>query len=171
MRQGLLVLVVGPSGAGKDTVLAYARRHLAMYEHVVFPRRVITRPPGPGEDYESVSEAEFTARGFALSWAAHGLRYGIPREIEADLAAGRTVIANVSRAVIAEARGRYRCKVVEITAPVEILAKRLAARGREREADIKARLMREAAPLKADVTIANDGAPEDAGAVFLSQLS
>jgi ribose 1,5-bisphosphokinase len=68
------VLVVGPSGAGKDTVLAYARQHLAGYEHVVFPRRVITRPPGPGEDYESVTEAEFATRRFALSWAAHGLQ-------------------------------------------------------------------------------------------------
>ncbi len=171
MKPGLLVLVAGPSGAGKDTVLAYARGHLAAYGHVVFPRRVVTRPPGPGEDYESVTETEFAARRFALSWAAHGLRYGIPEEIEADLAQGRIVIANVSRAVISEARERYHCKVIEITAPAEVLARRLAARGRESEADIAARLAREATPLEADVTIVNDGTPEQAGALFLSKLS
>ncbi len=171
MKNGLLVLVIGPSGAGKDTVLAYAKEHLTPYDHVVFPRRVITRPPGPGEAYETVSEEEFASRQFALSWAAHGLRYGIPQEIEIDLAAGRIVIANVSRAVIAEARKRYPCKVIAITAPIEILAKRLAARGRETEADIAARLTRDATPVEADVTIINDGSPEMAGAAFLSKLS
>lgn len=171
MKNGLLVLVVGPSGAGKDTVLAYARQQLALYKHVVFPRRVITRPPGPGEAHEAVTEAEFSARRFALSWAAHGLRYGIPQEIEADLEAGRIVIINVSRAVILQARERYQCQVIEITAPTEILARRLAARGRESEADIAARLAREAAPVDVDVTIINDGPPEAAGAIFLSKLS
>ncbi len=80
------------------------------------------------------------------------------------------MIANVSRAAIAEARARYSCKVVEITAPPEVLAKRLAARGRESESDIAARLAREAAPVEADVTIVNDGPPETAGAIFLSEL-
>jgi ribose 1,5-bisphosphokinase len=69
------------------------------------------------------------------------------------------------------ARERYRCKVIEITAPAEILARRLAARGRESEADIAARLAREAVPVDADVTIVNDGAPEAAGAAFLTKLS
>ncbi|MGE4481519.1 phosphonate metabolism protein/1,5-bisphosphokinase (PRPP-forming) PhnN [Acidocella sp.] len=170
MRQGLLVLVAGPSGAGKDTVLDHARAHLAGREDMVFARRVVTRPPGPGEAHECVSEGEFTRRCFALSWSAHGLRYGIAQEIETDLAQGRTVIANVSRAVIGEARARYRCKVIEITAPANILAKRLAARGRESAADIAARLARQAPPMAADAVIVNDGAPEAAGALFLSLL-
>lgn len=171
MKTGRLVLVVGPSGAGKDTVLAYAKTHLAAYPQCVFVRRVITRPPGPGEDYESVTEAEFAQRRFALSWSAHGLHYGIPSWIEGDLAAGKTVIANVSRSVLPAARQAYNCMVIEITAPVDLLAKRLAARGREREEDIKARLTREAAPAEADITIINDGLPEAAGAMFLAKLS
>lgn len=172
MKNGRLVLVVGPSGAGKDTVLDYARQHLAGYAHCVFARRVITRPPGPGEDHESVSEAAFSQRRFALSWSAHGLHYGIPLEIEDDLAAGKTVIANVSRAVLSAARARYdHCLVIEITAPVEILAKRLATRGRETEAEIIARLTRSLAPVEADATIINDGLPEAAGALFLAKLS
>lgn len=166
-----LVLVVGPSGAGKDTVLRHARQHLAGSRQVVFPRRVITRPPGPGEDHVPVTEGEFITRRFALSWSAHGLRYGIPAEIEDDLAAGRIVVVNVSRSVIAETRRRYPCMVVEITAPACILAKRLAARGRESAAEIEARLQRDAAPAEADVTIINDGPPQQAGAIFLAQLS
>ena len=171
MKNGRLVLVVGPSGAGKDTVLTYARAHLANYPQCVFVRRVITRPPGPGEEYDSISEAAFNQQDFALSWSAHGLHYGIPLAIEADLATGKTVIANVSRAVIPDARAKYNAIVVEITAPVDILAKRLAARGRESEADIAARLARRDAPVEADITIINDGLPEAAGALFLARLS
>lgn len=171
MKNGRLILVVGPSGAGKDTVLAYARAHLAQYPQCVFPRRVITRPAGPGEDYESISEAAFKQRSFALSWTAHGLHYGIPIEIEAALADGKTVIANVSRAVIAHARATYNCQVIEITAPIEVLAKRLAQRGRETEADIARRLARSDTQVNADATIINDTTPEAAGAMFLAKLS
>lgn len=171
MKPGRLVLVVGPSGAGKDTVLDYAKEHLADYPQCVFVRRFITRPPGPGEDYVSITEAEFKLHAFALSWSAHGLHYGIPLEIEADLALGKTVIANVSRSVLPLARKTYNCLVVEITAPPEILAQRLAGRGRETISDIKARLNRDAAPVNADATIINDGLPEEAGSMFLAKLS
>src|SRR3546814_14341138 len=44
---------------------------------------------------------------FALSWAAYGLRYGIRTEIDAELVAGRQVVVDVSRAVLADARRRY----------------------------------------------------------------
>lgn len=171
MKSGRLVLVVGPSGAGKDTVLDYAKKHLAGYPQCVFVQRFITRPPGPGEEYQPITEADFKQRSFALSWSAHGLHYGIPLEIEADLALGKTVIANVSRSVLPMARKTYNCLVIEITAPPEILAKRLAGRGRETIADIQARLNREALPTDADATIINDGLPEAAGALFLAKLS
>ncbi|MFM7779598.1 MAG: phosphonate metabolism protein/1,5-bisphosphokinase (PRPP-forming) PhnN, partial [Alphaproteobacteria bacterium] len=85
------------------------------------------------------------AGGFALHWQAHGLRYGIPRDIEADMASRRVVIANLSRAVLPEANTRYALRVLNITAPIEVLAARLAARGRESAADIAVRLAREVA--------------------------
>jgi ribose 1,5-bisphosphokinase PhnN len=59
------------------------------------------------------------------------------------MAARRVVIANLSRLVLPEASVRYRLRVLNITAPIEVLAARLAARGRESAADIAARLARE----------------------------
>ncbi len=169
----MLVLVVGPSGAGKDTVLGMARAALAGDPRFCFVRRTITRPADAGgEDHDAVTEAGFATREHALQWEAHGLKYGIPIGIEDDLAQGRIVIANVSRSVIERAAGRYPVRVVEITAPVPVLARRLAARGRETEADIAARLARNV-PLPASNqvdTVTNDKSPDEAAAVFLGLL-
>jgi ribose 1,5-bisphosphokinase len=144
----MLVLVVGPSGAGKDTLLNAARDALRDDRRVHFVRRVITRPADPdGENHEPVTEAEFAARDFALSWSAHGLRYGI-----AAVDTAPVVVANVSRGVIATAAAQYPVRVIEVTAPPEILAARLTARGRETAADVARRLGRTAA-VPGDITV------------------
>jgi len=169
----VLILVVGPSGAGKDTLLAAARARLAGDPGFRFVRRVITRPADPdGENHEPVTPEAFAARRFALHWSAHGLRYGIPHDIEDDLASGRRVIANTSRAVITDAVARYQARVILITAPIAVLAQRLAQRGRETEADIAARLAREVAlPPGIDTeTILNDTTPEEGTERFLVAL-
>lgn len=146
---GLLVVIVGPSGAGKDTLMDHARAAFAGDTRFVFARRVITRPAeAGGEDHLPATEEAFAraakAGDFALSWSAHGLSYAIPASVDADLAAGRIVFANLSRKVIPEAEARFaRLAVIEISAPAAILARRLAARGRESEADIAARLARD----------------------------
>src|SRR5580692_8194818 len=96
----MLVLVVGPSGAGKDTLLDAARRAVADDPRFRFVRRVITRPAeAGGEAHEAVTDAEFATRDFALAWQAHGLRYGIPADIAADLQSGRVLVANSSRGI------------------------------------------------------------------------
>jgi len=167
--KGILFLVVGPSGAGKDTLMDGVRARLADDERFVFARRAITRPADAGgEDHEAVEVSEFERRrdagGFLAYWQAHDLYYGLPVALEDELAAGRNVLANVSRTAIPEILARYdRTKVVEITAPPEILAARLGARGRETEDDIKRRLARKAAPYPPDaevLTIQNDSTPE-----------
>jgi ribose 1,5-bisphosphokinase len=174
---GRLVLVVGPSGVGKDTVLDGARA--AGRDDVVFVRREITRPAeAGGEDHLPVTDAEFERRaaagGYALSWRAHGLGYGIPADIAQDLAAGRSVVANVSRGVLDEARQRFpRLLIVSITADGAALRARLQARGRESLEEIEARVARAAAfQVTGDdvVDLANDGDPGAAVAAFLALL-
>jgi len=169
---GRLILVVGPSGAGKDSLIEGARTALAGRPEFVFPRRIITRLSDPGsEDHATLSEAEFerqcAAGAFFLSWDAHGLRYALPGSIAEALANGRTVIANVSRAVIAAAREKYPATtVVVVTASPQVLAKRLLARGREDAADVEARLARAAAQPSGPgvVTVMNDASLDSAEA-------
>lgn len=176
--RGTLVLVVGPSGAGKDSIIAGAAGVLRDEMRLVFARRLITRPAeAGGEDHIALSPAEFAARREAgallLHWRAHGLDYGLPGELAAALAGGRSVVANVSRTVIAETRQRLApVMVVAITASPETLAARLAARSREGAADIESRLRRAGAwpPDQAGVVIDNDGALDPAVARFVTLL-
>jgi ribose 1,5-bisphosphokinase len=165
---GAFVAVVGASGVGKDALLRYARERSG--ELVRFPRRAITRPPGPGEDHEPVSEEQFALaleRGdFAVSWDAHGLRYGIPSSTDADVAGGRVVVVNVSRAVLDELADRYRrLVVVRVTVSEEVRAQRLRDRGREPESGIGQRLARvDPAPgHRVDAAIRNDGSLAEGG--------
>lgn len=146
---GLLVLVVGPSGSGKDTLLGGAAQRLATDLRFSFARRTVTRV-ATDEDHETVDVPTFLARlaqgDFALHWEAHGLHYGIPVSTLVPLAEGGIVVANVSRGVIPEAQDRYPVAIAEITAPVALRASRLAARGREDPGAIAARLSREVPP-------------------------
>jgi len=167
----MLVLVVGPSGAGKDTLLDAARQALADDTRFRFVRRVITRSANAGgEMHEAVSEAEFAARDFALQWQAHGLRYGIPIDAVADAV---VAVANVSRTVIAEAARRFVVRVIEVTAPSDVLVARLASRGRETASDVAARLTRRVTlPEQVAVeTVVNDGSLEAGVARFLDALN
>jgi ribose 1,5-bisphosphokinase len=170
----MLVLVVGPSGAGKDTLLDAARCALADDKRFRFVRRVITRPAeAGGEAHEAITEEEFARRPFALQWQAHGLHYGLPADIIGDLARGIAVVANVSRTVIHHAAQRYTTRVIEIMASHEVLAARLGARGRESVSDVAARLARNVAlPNGVPVeTIMNDTTVDEGVARFLAALN
>ena len=131
-----------------------------------------------GEDHEPATVDEFAAlRGsgaFALSWEAHGQAYGIRRVAAEALAAGVNVVANGSRAVVAEARERFApVRILLVTAAPAMLAARIAHRGRESGDAILARLERARAdaPSGADVVpIVNDGPLEQAVDRFVSAL-
>lgn len=171
--RGTLFLVAGPSGAGKDTLIAEAARVLARSH--VFPQRVITRPVGADAEQNVHQSAEVFAcaeaeGAFAFSWSAHGLRYGIPVSILEDLSAGRHVVVNVSRDVAAAARQRFQpSHVILVTASRETLALRLSTRGREAAGDITQRLDRRV-DLTADTVIVNEGPLEAAIARFIEVL-
>lgn len=143
--KGRLFAVVGPSGAGKDTLL----EGLCTAGGPHWARRVITRPSAAGgEPFEGVDAATFSRRlaagEFALHWRAHGLSYGVPRAELAPLDQGGDVVFNGSRAALAQALAAFpELTVIEITAPPNVLAARLALRGREDAPQIAQRLKRE----------------------------
>ena len=177
--QGTLVLIVGPSGAGKDTLIDGARGALSSNSKFVFVKRTITRPSSStGEDHDTISVNEFEQREkkgeYFLSWEAHGLKYGIPSTCLNDLLAGRNVIANVSRNVITKAlKGFSKVMVIEITASPRTLATRLRNRARETSTEIQSRLKRETSVIPRNavkVTIINDNSPENGIKAFLSTL-
>ena len=148
--KGPVVAIVGPSGVGKDSVM----QALAVSDPKVrLMRRVITRAPeAGGEDYQAVTVPEFEALVardvFALHWQAHGLHYGVPQDIEALREGASAVLVNLSRAVLPAAQEAFDdFRVISLSASREVLAQRLAARGRESAEDIRARLTRADLPL------------------------
>jgi ribose 1,5-bisphosphokinase len=164
---GRLVLVVGPSGAGKDTLLGLAKAACADDRNIVFARRTVTREASAFEDNAQVSLEAFrqalAQRAYALHWEAHGHCYALPRAIDDDIRAGHTLIANVSRTVIGAARRAYAdVAVVSITAPPQVLAERLAMRARGSDGKIEQRLGRtvDDAASAPDFTIMNVSSAE-----------
>jgi ribose 1,5-bisphosphokinase len=164
---GRLILVVGPSGAGKDTLIRGAYAACADDPSVVFPRRTVTRQSTLWEDHDTMSAEDFrhavAAGAFALWWDAHGHSYGIPGLMDDDIRAARTVVCNVSRTIIGFARNRYASvTVVQVTAPPHVLAARLASRQRPSDGNHDARLgrMASAQDIEPDIVIRNVGWPE-----------
>ena len=146
MNRGTLFLMVGPSGAGKDSLIRAAVETFAGDPSYVVARRVITRPLNiDREDHEPVSVEDFRGRvnrgEFLLSWNVYDTHYGIPMSYDAELANGRNVIANVSRTVVGPGVADYPpARVIQVTAPREVLEARLRARADP--ATVAARLAR-----------------------------
>lgn len=156
-----------------------ARDALADEPAYLFPRRVITRAAmAEAEDHATMDLPAFeraeAAGEFALSWGAHGLRYGITAQSLAPISTGATAIINVSRSVIAQAE-RLGCRVtvISIQCRPSLLAERIAKRGRESAEDIELRLKREA-PIHVTrarlIEVRNETRPEDAIEAMLEAI-
>ena len=179
---GTLILLVGPSGSGKDSVLNYAREALKDDPRMLFVRRCITRSNGdPSEDHESMSVAAFQKAEmegrFVISWGAHGLYYGLPKSLLAHLETGGVVIANGSRKTIPLLRDQFHhFHAINLTVEPETLIKRLSERGRENSEEIRLRIERtkklESEDLFDEETIHLDNSGEigAAGKVFVDML-
>lgn len=156
MTRARFIAVVGPSGVGKDSVMEGL---VAKRPGLVRVRRVITRAQAAGgEDFEGISPALFAARAaggdFALHWQAHGLFYGIPREVHDVLARRHDALVNLSRGMLGRAARVFpELHVLHVTARPEVLAERLAARGRESRAEIARRLARPAVTFPEGITV------------------
>lgn len=176
--QGAWVFVCGPSGAGKDSVMAWARDALAGETRLHFARRLVTRhAPSAWDDGVSAPalQALLADGQLAWHWQAHGLLYGVHRSYAACVMAGDVVVVNGSRTHARELAGRADVRCVVITAPQPLLAARLHARGREDAPAVARRLHRNAASVlpAADLVIRNDadlGRAGDALSVYLREL-
>jgi ribose 1,5-bisphosphokinase len=176
---GTLALVVGPSGSGKDTLIGMARTALAGDDRFVFARRVVTRDSdNASESHDTMAPDTFaraeTCGRFLLAWRAHGLGYGIPAEAGMQVRRGQVLIANASRTVVMTAASlAARTAVLHVTAPADVLAQRIAARGRETASAVAARLARQPPLATGEARvfeIVNDGPLERAAEEFTAAL-
>jgi ribose 1,5-bisphosphokinase len=180
MKPGRLIYVIGPSGAGKDSVLAWLMQHAQPQDQLTLARRCISRPDhAASEAHETIAQDAFATlideQAFAMHWFANGLWYGVRHAELAPLKEGRTVLVNGSRGWLSEARRRFPGLIVaQITASSVVLAGRLQQRGRETPDMIAARLQRARAlalaPDEIDISVVNDTTLDAAGAALLARL-
>ncbi len=149
---GIFFAIVGASGVGKDAILSSCQPIVEAIGNYHFPTRIITRPADAGhEEHHSISSAEFVQSvrddRFCLWWMAHDLHYALPGEVDEKLRFDTHIIANISRRAVKDAVQKFnRVEVIEITANPDTIKNRLIMRGRETEAGIMARQLREIEP-------------------------
>jgi len=176
--EGYLILVVGNSGSGKDTIIKEVilkNPHLKLKA----PKRYVTRTPSVDEENIFLTDEEFRQKSkqheFAIEWEIYGLKYAVPIEINDWLKNGYFVIINVSRNVVDQTKKKYQnCRVIFIDVPFEIILKRLVERGREEKAVLEERIARAKQNQKfpqADFIVDNSGKLESSVNQFLSYLN
>lgn len=176
-EKGGWVFVCGPSGSGKDSVIAYAQQALVARDDIVFARRFVTRPVHAGSDHDILTPAAFAALmqagGLSWHWQAHGFSYGISSRYGDAITAGqRVVVVNGSREHVHGLQASPDIHVVHITADPEALAQRLLKRGRDSAEAVAQRLERNAGfdGMRADRVIVNNGELADAGRHLVDYL-
>ncbi len=176
---GRLVLIVGPSGSGKDTLISWLQQRLRSNPEVLFVKRTVTRKAdATSEDHDSLSEQDFFEAEdrsvFSVTWSAHGLRYGLPASSLRHVNCGGIAIANGSRRALAEISAVYpNVVVVNLTVQPQVLRQRLLDRGRETPERIEQRLNDAGLPLITSLPVFeldNSGPIESAGEKLVEML-
>ena len=178
-----LIVLVGPSGVGKDTVLkALATKMKNLWVSV----SVTTRPPRPGEvdgvSYDFISNEEFDAMvnvNELLEWAEYaGARYGTPKApIDLHIAQGKVVVLEIELEGARQVRANAPDARFVLLAPPSIdeLKRRLATRGTESPAEQEARLAKALVELAAsdefEAVIVNDSVEQAADDLLAFALS
>ncbi|TDH36228.1 phosphonate metabolism protein/1,5-bisphosphokinase (PRPP-forming) PhnN [Pseudohoeflea suaedae] len=178
-RRGCLIVIMGPSGAGKDSILSLARDRLEDCDDILFVRRSITRPlHEDSEDFEPLNDVEFDAGlklgRFCFHWQANGLSYALPITMVDHLARGGVAVVNGSRAAYRHMHAVFaETRAVLVRVEPSVLKERLRCRGREDADEIEARIERSATYLDAivpDAVIDNSGSLEEAAAHFVDYV-
>ena len=138
---GRLIVLSGPSGVGKDTVL---RRLFELDPRLRYSVSYTTRPPRPGEidgiSYSCVDEPEFRAMvdaGEFLEWAVvHGELKGTSRRrVLESLDRGEDIVLKIDVQGAAQLRGRVPDAVFIFLLPPSLEHLRTRLRARETESD------------------------------------
>ena len=177
MRKGLFLAIVGPSGSGKDTIIEALCKQLPNIKRV---KRYITREQqkAGGEDSYNIDFDTFGKLerdgGFAFSWSAHHLKYGLPITIFDEINVGKSLIANISRSILDQLSDKFEYyEIILITASDKILAERLEKRGRESKAQIEERLARSSFTIPNGISpliIRNETTVEDAVSKIIASI-
>lgn len=166
-----IILIVGASGVGKDTLIKEAKKDLK--KEFNFVRRYITRKPDKSEKnyflensaFELLKENDF----FISSWSAHENFYGISK----NSIKNKTNIISISRSKIEDFEKNFKnVYVINITLDEKILKKRLIKRGRESIEEIKKRLDRKYDKIEAKnlINFENNKSYEDGRKDFIKLL-
>ncbi len=148
MTKPVLVVISGPSGVGKTTII---KALLSRRNDVIFSVSCTTRPKRPGEvhgrDYFFITEEEFRSmveREEFLEWAeVHGHLYGTPRKfIDKAMKEGKSVLLDIDVQGAMKVMETFKEGVFIFIAPpsVKALEKRLRKRKTETEEKIRRRL-------------------------------
>jgi ribose 1,5-bisphosphokinase len=177
---GRLLYVMGPSGAGKDSLMGWLKERLSSQPAVYWAQRTIDRPRSANDAlHEALTSLEFfdqqTQGCFALYWHANGHQYGIRKTELHALHTGAWVVVNGSREYLPALLQNYPdAMALHITAPTQTLRQRLLARGRESFNDVEARLQRAVEftvpPNAQTLEFVNNGLLEDCGLALVHAL-
>ena len=138
-NKGQLFLIVGNSGSGKDSLLnAVLKRWPTSARPIRIPQRYITRPAHGSEPFIPVTVKDFDELNrqgkFCLTWHVYDTDYGVPETIFNWLDQGVSVIVNVSRDIIPQARQLIPdLKVIFVSVPLDVTLQRIKSRNRESE--------------------------------------
>jgi len=182
---GNLVYVIGPSGAGKDSVIDWLVSQPGLQESLHWATRDVTREGHDSSRRDRAVSAQtfatLQAQGaYALWWQANGLSYGVRHEALLPLAQGRWMLINGSRRHLPAAMAQYPgLAILYITADAQRLRQRLLQRGREQAHEVQARLAQGTlVDMASDfltndrlVQVFNNGSLEEAGRQALAGLS
>jgi len=173
--------VMGASGAGKDSIMAYARQKMSENNPSVFCHRYITRAADAGgENHIALTDREFENRKnhgcFAMCWQSHGNQYAIGVEIHTWMKAGLNVVVNGSRAYLNEALMMFPDMIpVLISVSDDVLFDRLSVRGRESVQAINDRIQRSRSLVSIThpnlIVIENNGELTTAGDALVELIS